>query len=221
MGLNHNRRMMPRLTAFFVWALLALLSTYWALKLFAAPVPTPAQALSVGEGGAPRSDLSRLLGQSAVNAEPQPVAESRFKLIGVVAPKLAREGHEQEGVALIAVDGGPARTVRVGALIDGETQLLSIAGNAVQIGALGQAAVTLTLMPLALASPSMQAPQPPATYALSAPMGQTQSLPPDPRSGELAVPPPRPQAQPGAVPNAGAPAAPRVDPAPNAVPLRQ
>lgn len=162
--------MIARLSAFLVWALLGLAIVYWGMTLGLRSPAAPAQTVAVADAAAPRSDLSRLLGSTPAQAEAAPSPdESRFKLLGLVAPRRV-DGHEQEGVALISVDGGPPRTVRVGALVDGERQLLALNGNSVSIGRPGQPGFTLTLAPLLPAQGVPMNTQPPATYALSAPL---------------------------------------------------
>ncbi len=209
--------MIARLSAFLVWALLGLAIVYWGMALGLRSPAAPAQTLAVADAAAPRTDLSRLLGATPAQAEAAPSPdESRFKLLGLVAPKRV-DGHEQEGVALISVDGGPPRTVRVGALVDGERKLLTINGNSVSIGRDGQPAFTLSLAPL-LPAQGMAMPSPqPATYALAAPMAVQQDpgvvpgvMPP------ATLPPPRPQGGPSAPPNQ----VPPQQPGPNSLPLR-
>nr|WP_316643552.1 hypothetical protein [uncultured Roseateles sp.] len=152
--------MYARLTAFAVWALLAGSLVFWALRLGVSPLPAPSRALAAAEGAPARVDLSRLLGSSpagtAVNAEP--AEESRFRLLGVVAPK--RDTGSGEGVALIAVDGKPAKPVRIGASVDGDVLLLSLTANSAGLGAKGTAEAGRMVLRL-----------PPATTAVNAPIG--------------------------------------------------
>lgn len=125
---------------FSVWLLLGGSVAYWGLQLFARPLAMPASALPAGEAQAAPVDLARLLG--TVIAEVQPEAEvaasTRLRLVGVVAPKNARAADAGEGVALIEVDG-VTRTVRVGAVVDGELRLLRVDTRSASLGRLGQA----------------------------------------------------------------------------------
>jgi len=133
-----------------MWGLLACSGGYWLLKLGPSAMPTPAGALSAGDRGVVQADLSRLFGASAsepAEAPAQPAAESRFKLLGVVAPKRAGAWHAGEGVALLTVDGGPPRTVRVGAMLDGEYSLLAVEARSVTLGRAGVPAFSLQLAP--------------------------------------------------------------------------
>ena len=128
--------------AFWVWLLLGGSVAYWGLQLFARPLPMPASVMPAGEAQAGPVDLGRLLGVTATEAAPEPeVAPStRLRLLGVVAPKNARAAEAGEGVALIEVDG-VARTVRVGAVVDGELRLLRVDARSAGLGLLGQAPV--------------------------------------------------------------------------------
>lgn len=203
--------MIARLSAFLVWVLLGLAVVYWGMTLGLRSPAAPAQTLAVADAAAPRSDLSRLLGATPAQADAAPSPdESRFKLIGLVAPKRV-DGHAQEGVALISVDGGPPRTVRVGALVDGDRQLLAITPTGVSIGREGAPSLTLNLAPLLPAQGVVQPSQPPATYALSAPMAAQNTAPnaaPAPALGGVAPPmgaQPDPAAVPGMMPAATLP----------------
>lgn len=79
--------------------------------------------------------------QQEVSA-PVESASSRYQLLGVVAP--ARAG-SNEGVALISVGGAPARSVRIGQVIDGELQLIEVNRRDVGLGRDGAVSVRLTL----------------------------------------------------------------------------
>ncbi len=175
--MNHNRRMASRWTAFVVWALMAGAVMFWVLRLGVRPQAMPAAALAVTEGVEAHGDLSKLLGASAVaptSEASDPGLSSRFKLTGVMAPK-AREGElassSSAGIALLMVDGKPARPYRTGARIDGDLFLLSVGQRTASVGhADGPLALVLELPVLA----------PPATG----------SLPDIPSGAESAAPSP-------------------------------
>ena len=146
--------------AFLVWGLLALSGVYWLMQLLAKPMPTPAQAVLAIEQHGGRADMTRLFGASLVAAEPEAVADSRFKLLGVVAAvRSVRPAAQQagEGVALIEVDG-VARTVRVGALLDGDLRLLTVDKRSAGLGRAGVVSVTLQITPGAPAATGSLAP---------------------------------------------------------------
>ncbi|MCV2350045.1 hypothetical protein [Paucibacter sp. Y2R2-4] len=172
--------MLARMFAFVVWGLLGLSGGYWLIQLLAKPLATPPQALPAVERQGLQADLTRLFGAAApaaVEAEAPP-AESRFKLLGVVAPKTNRSPHAGEGVALISVDG-VARTVRVGALVDGNLRLLKVDGRSATLGDAGIASFTLQMTALApAATGALQAAQPSAVVL----------------GGALPLPPPLPPA---------------------------
>lgn len=173
-----------RLLTFVIWALLACSSAYWLLKLLPSSTPVPPQAVSAGDGAGANADLSRLLGAPRGVAEAAPAAaDSRFKLIGLVAPKQASERHAGEGVAVIAVDDKPPRTVRIGALVDGDLQLLVLDAKSAGLGSQGVVSMRLNLVP----------PASPATGSRPAPAAQAAQVLP---SRPPAMPTPDPVARP-------------------------
>lgn len=105
-----------------VWAAAAASAAYWGLKLSAGGAgPLPAAGLRPPAAADPAA-IARLLGAGAAaqSASPQPSAASRFQLVGVVADK------SEQGAALIAVDGKPAKPYRIGARIDEGLVLQSV-----------------------------------------------------------------------------------------------
>lgn len=168
--------------AFLVWLVLGLSVGYWLLQAAARPLPMPASVLPVGESRAPQADLSRLLGAPAPEAVPEPelAVSSRFRLLGVVAPRSSRAAEAGEGVALIEVDG-IARTVRVGAVVDGELRLLRVDARSASLGQLGQAPLqVLEISPLAApATGSLMAASPsPVVLGGNPPGTMPQPMPP-------------------------------------------
>jgi hypothetical protein len=132
--------MLARFTAFSVWLLLGGSVAYWGLQLFARPLAMPPSVVPAGEARAVQVDLGRLLGVAPPEAAaaPEVAPSTRLRLLGVVAPKNARAADAGEGVALIEVDGVP-RTVRVGAVVDGELRLLRVDARSASLGLVGQA----------------------------------------------------------------------------------
>jgi hypothetical protein len=190
------------MTAFSVWLLLGGSVAYWGLQLLDRPVPTPASVAPATELSSTQVDLSRLLGVVAAEpvAAPQVAPSSQLRLLGVVAPRNPRAAAAGEGVALIEVDGVP-RTVRVGAVVDGELRLLRVDARSASLGRLGEAAsqvleiipppppTTGTLQPAA-PSPVVLGGNPPGTVQGMAP---PQQQPPQPQPQ-----PPQQQSQPSA-----------------------
>jgi general secretion pathway protein C len=157
-----------------VWALAAASAAFWGLRLFVAAPPVPPNARTAEVTPAVRGDLTRLFGVDApppvAEAAPEPAADARFQLIGVVSPRAARAAGE--GLALIAVDGKPARAYRVGAVVDGTQVLKSVHARGAMLGTRdGPAAVALNLAPPA---PAATGSLPPAG---AAPAGMPQAAP--------------------------------------------
>ena len=145
--------MLARGWAFGVWALVAAAALYWGLKLFVKAPPAPPQAVLATSASGARGDLTRLFGADAAPpaAEPQPAADARFQLLGVLSPRSAAAA--QEGLALIAVDGKPAKAFRVGAQVEGDTVLQAVRARGATLGPRGgPAGVALEIAPPAPAA---------------------------------------------------------------------
>lgn len=197
--------MSVRWLVFGVWGLAALSAAAWGLKLSARPEPVPAQASVAGVAPLGGGDWSRVLGASttpAQSAAPQaPPDSARFQLVGVAAPKGPADG---QGVALLVVDGKPARAYRQGAAIDERLLVRRIEQRRVTIG-LRDAEGTFDL--------ELPPQPPPATgvpAGLAAPGGPMAGLPGMPRPGAaIGLPVPgqalgaAPPAMPGALPQGG------------------
>jgi general secretion pathway protein C len=196
--------MKARLTAFVIWAAVAASAMFWALRLGASSPVAPAHTVAVGAATAPRGDLTRIFGAAPVapagtgNAVAQTPLSSRFKLLGVAAP---RQGGDVTGLALIAVDGKPARSYAVGAAIDGDLLLQSVHTRGARMGARGaptQVSLDLPALPLAATGSlaSAQAPGMPGGIAAGAistlpNVPPTLGVPLEPNQGEpVPVPPP-------------------------------
>ena len=162
--MNHNRRMLVRLCAFVVWGLVAASAVFWGLRVSARGQATPAHAVAVGEASVTRGDLSRLLGTGPAPAAAAPVATadpdaaSRYRLIGVMAPKRDAGGAKRSGLALIAVDGKPAKAYAVGAVVDGDMVLQRVSLRSAAIGPAQAGAVILEVPPLTAAATGTIAP---------------------------------------------------------------
>jgi general secretion pathway protein C len=198
-GVNHNRRMSARWWAFGVWALVAASALAWGLRLFAGGRGVPPNAAVATAAGAPRGDIARIFGN-----DPPPVvaevelapASSRFQLLGVVAP---RASGTRQGVALIAVDGKPAKAFRVGAAVDGDLVLKAVRARGADLGPRGgDVNMALDIPP----------PAPAATGTLPPAGGAAAPTPPPPpvATGLPVVRPPAGM-QPGVVPPGAVPPA--------------
>ena len=133
--------MSARWLSLLVWALAAASAVYWGLKLWAQPQPVPAHAHVVQADPPLKGELTRLLGADPVVATvpmaAAPVADSRLTLVGVVSP--LGSSHQLGGIALISVDGKPARTYRVGAVVDGDRVLQAVSLRGAALGPRGGA----------------------------------------------------------------------------------
>jgi general secretion pathway protein C len=196
-----------RFIAFVIWAAVAASAMFWALRLGASSPVAPAHTVAVGGAAAPRGDLTRLFGAAPVRDDggPNPSVDtplsSRFRLLGVAAP---RQGGELTGLALIAVDGKPARSYAVGKPVDGDLLLQSVHARGARLGAKGAAPqVTLELPllppPATGSLPLPQAPgTPPAMKGAPVPAGAVVApvlplLPTEPQQAQpvpVPVPPP-------------------------------
>ncbi len=193
--------MLARLTAFVIWGLVAATAVFWGLRLLVRPEPAPAYALAVGDGAAMRGDLGRLLGAAPVAAPANaaaPQLSSRFKLLGIMAPKqVASNSAPGPGFALIAVDGKPARAFAVGASLDSDLVLQAVSLRTASIGpARGALAVRLEMPPLPVAatatlpalgdgSAAAAAPVPPAPLQARPPLMRPPAQPVPPAGGAV------------------------------------
>lgn len=195
--------MVSRWMSLLVWAAVAASGAFWASRLLVQPVPAPAHAVTVNTSAAMRGDPTRVFGREAPAVSPQaaaapvPVAmDGRFKLVGVVAARQSARG----SIALIAVDGKPARAFRVGTPVEGDTVLQGVDSKGAQLGPRGGAVL------MALALPGLPGP---STGALPPASSGAPSLPAAPGSPPVmpsVSPQPAPMpAPPGVVMAPGAP----------------
>ncbi|GAB3771807.1 hypothetical protein GCM10028796_41290 [Ramlibacter monticola] len=175
---------------FALWALAAGSVAYWGLKLTAtsrpvnAPVAAPRQV-----GPVDAVALGRLLGSSpaAVAAAPPPPAlASRFQLLGVAAGESSGGGG-----AVIAVDGKPPRSYRVGSLLEEGLVLQSVHGRqAVIASSDGRPVLTLELPVQRLDTSSRPAPMvaPQPVMPPVAPPQMANPVPPQPIADPVQAP---------------------------------
>jgi hypothetical protein len=142
--------MFARLSAFVIWSLVGATAVFWALRMAASPPQVPPYAVAVGNSVVVRGDLGRLFGapmRAAAAAQAAPEAPSRFRLVGVMAPRnRAAQAEAGQGVALIAVDGKPPKPFAVGAQLDSDLVLQSVGLRTAALGpAQGARSVLLEL----------------------------------------------------------------------------
>ena len=136
-----------RLGTLVLWAAAGASVVFWGLRLTGpggsvpAPVAAPAPVLLDAQA------LARILGAGPAAAAPvlpEATLASRFALVGVLSGR--RSGG---GAALIAVDGKPAKTFRVGATVDQGLILQALGPRQAQLGAgMGEPATVTLDMPL-------------------------------------------------------------------------
>jgi general secretion pathway protein C len=199
--------MSARLLAFVVWAAVAASAMFWILRMTGAGMAAPSQTASVAAADVPRGDWARLFPMNVQTAASAPVvvqdaaAASRFKLVGVAAPRWAS----------ISVDNKPPRSVALGATVDGDWVVQTIQAKEVAIGPRGDAPVfTLSLaglpppatgtLPMAGAASPGVAPPPgnspligrPPLMAPPAVSPTPMALPPDAMAPGAVLSPPKP-----------------------------
>lgn len=138
-------RWAPRLAASLLAGLAAAGLVYWGLKV---PAPSTGNAFAAVQVPvlAPDTGLvARALGGSAVPADAPltaaaPAASARFALIGVV-------DQGGSGVALIGLDGKPAKPVAVGASVGEGWVLRQVQGRSATLERDGDAPLRLELPP--------------------------------------------------------------------------
>ena len=122
---NPTAKWAPRAAAFAAALLLGASTVYWVLH-WPASVSGRTDAPALAQSALPAANLvavSGLLGAGWVtgDAAPAPVSPNRFRLVGV----LARSGGG--GSAIIAIDGMPPKSFRVGSEVLDGIRLQSVA----------------------------------------------------------------------------------------------
>lgn len=191
--------MLARLSAFVLWALVAATAVFWGLRLLVRAPAAPAYAVTVGDAAAVHGDLARLLGSAPVKvaaAQAGPEAGSRFRLLGIVAPKYPGTANGGEhGVALIAVDGKMPKAYAVGSPVDGDLLLQSVSLRTVSIApAKGAPAITLELPLPAVAATGTLPAGTGGSYVAPVPVPQYVAPPPIVPQYPTPPQPPQPQA---------------------------
>jgi general secretion pathway protein C len=146
--------MLSRAAAFLIWALVAATVVFWLLRLMAQGPSIQQATLASPQALPSRAELSRVIGSTPVAATPaaSPELSSRFVLTGVMAPKQSAAGAAQSpaqgaGLALIAVDGQPAKPYALGATLDHNLVLLAVTLRTASIGPQGGSPVLILELP--------------------------------------------------------------------------
>ncbi len=194
--------MMARLSAFVIWALVAAALVFWGMRLVVRADPVPLNAAVVGESTSARGDLSRLFGAEPVaQVAAAPAASARFRLLGVMAAKPAAEGMTP-GVALISIDGKPARAFSAGARIEDQLVLQNVSLRTASIGA--EKGPTSFVLELPALPPPATGTLPNATIDASGPVPLRPPIPvpgASPPVRQTAPPPATPRPAPRGVPS--------------------
>lgn len=123
---------MPRLSALVVGLLFALSAVYWVLRWPAAESGRALSPVTASDEvvAASAAELARLLGaQTAPTAQVTEDASNRIRLTGVIASP------NGQGVALLSIDGKPAKAYRVGSQLEEGLVLQSVEGRRVALAA--------------------------------------------------------------------------------------
>ena len=134
---------MPRIAAFLVALLLAGSVVFWVMRWPVRDVGNPLAVPAASEDMpvANAAAIARLLGAATMSTETTaaPDASSRFLLTGIVALGSGR------GVAVVSIDGKPAKPYRIGSQLEDGWVLQSVAPRSVALGADAKGPVRLKL----------------------------------------------------------------------------
>lgn len=117
----------------------------WALHAYLSPTGSEAVRVAPASSAASQPVDAAVLAASVPASAAEPaVAEARFKLAGI----LNKDG---QGLAMISVDGAPARMFRVGETVQGDVIVRSLTSRGVELGARdGTSIVALEVAPASL-----------------------------------------------------------------------
>jgi len=152
-----------RLVTLAVWSLAAWSATAWTLHFVgsrsatASVPPAPLAAVPVSEPAQMARVFGSGIGKPADNtAAPAPLVidpSTRFALVGVVANRAST------GVALLSVEGKPARPYRVGSTIDDTYKLKSVTARSATLATV-QTGASFTVNLVAVSASGALSPSP-------------------------------------------------------------
>jgi general secretion pathway protein C len=142
MGMHaaHNHRMNTQRLSFVIAAVagVAVGVAAWALRKDTPAGNEPASTNTVSAAGPMGNSIAPVVATqvspAAPSASPAPSSD-RFTLAGVMAAGVSANG--REGVALIAVDGQPARAFRVGETVERDIVVLEVSARGAVLGTRG------------------------------------------------------------------------------------
>lgn len=137
-----NNIWMTRLATLLVWALVGAIAVFWWVKTTQKPVLPVAPAVANAFVAPDTQAVARALGlqDSAPVASVIAPAASRLTLIGVLSGQ-----QSGGGAALIAADGQPAKTYRVGAQVSDGLVLQYLNARVARLGPTASSPTVLTL----------------------------------------------------------------------------
>jgi general secretion pathway protein C len=143
MQVTTRKLWMPRLAAFVLALLLAASAVFWVLR-WPARDSTAALPLAASTESLPGSNhtvVARLLGAglAPVAAALVPDAASRFRLTGIIASARG------QGVALLSIDGKPAKPYHVGGPVEDGLMLQSVERRRAALASDAKAPVSVQL----------------------------------------------------------------------------
>lgn len=147
--------MWVRFVTFGLWLGVGASAVAWVMPWLSPASPQATATAVAVSAPVPPADWSPLLTRSPTGTEPVMAApdSARFRLVGVAGP-LKSSG---QGVALLSIDGKPARAFRPGELVEGQRVVLEVTAHTVRIGPPGGPA-NLTLQAPLLPPPATGVP---------------------------------------------------------------
>ncbi len=157
--LTQDDRRWPVAAAGLVWLVAGLTGGYWVLQALGRTEPVPVSTAAASLPVIDSISVARVLGQPDAEAgqDGMGMAQTvalRYNLLGVVADR------RQQGAALIAIDGEPARPYAVGAELEGGLVLQSVDRRVARLGPTleGPSTVELAVPEESAISPTSRAP---------------------------------------------------------------
>ena len=188
------------LVAVLLFVALCAICAAWALQLLAPRTPV-APAGTVGQGNAP-IDLrlaASLLGKAPAPqaVDTAPAGPSDIKVAGVIAAGA-------RGVALLSINGQPAKPFAVGETVDAETTVIAVSADSVSLRRRGQtvksAAPERPSLAILTSGPTERSAKPAPSAAPPMPGAAPMPVSPPPPSGALIAPAQSFASGPGAAP---------------------
>ena len=127
--LDSSPRWHAALGTTLVWVLASASVVFWGLRIAAPPEAAAPPTLVSGPIAVDSAEVAKAFGATTARPSLTPDAGNRFSLLGVVSDV------DQQGAALIAVDGKPPRPYRIGQQVGDGYVLQSVDVRAAKMGA--------------------------------------------------------------------------------------